>query len=153
MLHYFESQFKQLQPNVSNKVIIIGADCPHLGVNLIEQAFALLDEAPVVLGPSTDGGYYMIGMRNRAYPIFDSIDWGTSTVLETTKVRLNHQAIDYRLMDTQLNDVDEFEDLVELASWLKARASEATETPDNSVLLERVNEAISMVSNRTSPES
>ena len=42
-------------------VVLIGSDSPTLPIAYVDQAYALLSEVPVVLGPSTDGGYYLIG--------------------------------------------------------------------------------------------
>lgn len=70
----------------TQKIVAIGADDPDLPRELIDHAFALLDSCEYVLGPATDGGYYLIGCRALSFEpeIFQDIAWGTSTVLETT---------------------------------------------------------------------
>jgi rSAM/selenodomain-associated transferase 1 len=73
------------------RVVIIGADSPTLPTAYIEQA--LQSEKEVVIGPSTDGGYYLIGMQGRVTDIFGGVPWGTDRVLsETLKVLKDQQA-------------------------------------------------------------
>jgi rSAM/selenodomain-associated transferase 1 len=48
------------------RVVIIGTDCPSLGAEDVEEAVDLLEENTLVLGPATDGGYYLIGIRSDA---------------------------------------------------------------------------------------
>jgi rSAM/selenodomain-associated transferase 1 len=69
-------------------VVVVGADSPTLPVAFIEQAFDRLDNSDVVLGPATDGGYYLLGCARRVPPIFDNIHWGDSAVLAETIARL-----------------------------------------------------------------
>ena len=65
-------------------VVLVGADSPTLPVDYVERAFAELERADVVLGPATDGGYYLLGCGRRVPPIFDGVRWGTSRVLADT---------------------------------------------------------------------
>lgn len=70
----------------TQSIIAIGADDPSLPRTLIDHAFALLDSCEYVLGPATDGGYYLIGCRAMSFEpeIFQDIEWGTSNVLAAT---------------------------------------------------------------------
>jgi rSAM/selenodomain-associated transferase 1 len=70
-------------------VVVVGADSPTLPVAFVEQAFAALEQADVVLGPACDGGYYLLGCRGRLPPVFDGVAWGTARVLEQTIERLS----------------------------------------------------------------
>jgi rSAM/selenodomain-associated transferase 1 len=70
-------------------VVAIGTDSPTLPLSYIEQAFAHLTDADVVLGPATDGGYYLVGARGELPPIFHPIDWSTERVLEQTIATLS----------------------------------------------------------------
>ena len=127
---YFDSQLKQMAQDSNSdaaggisKVVVIGADCPLLDPAIISTAFDLLDQAPVVIGPSRDGGYCLIAMNNqlgKVPDLFSGVDWGTSTVLDQTLEHLARQKIDYRLLEP-LNDVDEIEDLLELKSELESQ--------------------------------
>jgi rSAM/selenodomain-associated transferase 1 len=65
-------------------VVLVGADSPTLPVAHVEQAFAELERADVVLGPASDGGYCLLGCGPRRPPLFEGIVWGTSLVLAQT---------------------------------------------------------------------
>ena len=68
----------------SHRVVLIGTDCPELDGNVVQTAFERLHENDVVLGPASDGGYYLIGLRSSAPALFDGIPWGTGEVLRAT---------------------------------------------------------------------
>jgi rSAM/selenodomain-associated transferase 1 len=74
----------------TEKIVVIGVDDPSLTRELIDRAFALLESCEYVLGPATDGGYYLIGCRALAYDpsVFQDIAWGTSAVLAATLARI-----------------------------------------------------------------
>ena len=57
---------------------------PTLPLEYVANAFARLETADVVLGPATDGGYYLLGCGRRVPPIFDRIAWGTNRALADT---------------------------------------------------------------------
>jgi len=71
-----------------DRAVLVGADSPSLPVEYVRQALADLQHAEVVLGPATDGGYYLIGCARSMPPIFDGIAWGGPTVLRDTIGRL-----------------------------------------------------------------
>ena len=72
-----------------NKVIIIGCDCPGMNREDIKLATKKLSEGvDIVLGPSEDGGYYLIGMGKSHRELFEDISWGTSSVLDETRVKI-----------------------------------------------------------------
>ena len=98
------------------RVIVIGTDCPSLDSESVEEAFDLLEENTLVLGPATDGGYYLIGVRSNApgwfYElVFENIPWGTDHVFNATVNALAETGLDLGLLDEKA-DVDEPEDLV-----------------------------------------
>ena len=73
------------------KVVLIGSDSPTLPTAFIQEAFDHLNTAPVVLGPATDGGYYLIGATPPLpQNLFHRIKWGTQTVLIETMKRLRY---------------------------------------------------------------
>lgn len=84
MAAYFEWAFG----SAAERVVLLGSDSPTLPRQIVEQAFGMLDERDYVLGPATDGGYYLIGLRVRPRPIFDGIVWSSGTVLEQTLTRI-----------------------------------------------------------------
>jgi rSAM/selenodomain-associated transferase 1 len=91
------------------KVVLIGTDCPTLQSQHLLQAFTALNDSDLVLGPATDGGYYLIGMKVRAAYLFEGIAWSTSQVLSQTL----HVASQHSLTTTllpELCDIDTPED-------------------------------------------
>jgi rSAM/selenodomain-associated transferase 1 len=69
-------------------VVVVGTDSPTLPPELVEQAFQELERADVVLGPATDGGYYLLGCGRRLPPLFDRVAWSSRRVLAETVARL-----------------------------------------------------------------
>ena len=116
----------------NRKVVVIGSDCPRLNHARVEQAFEALDRQKVVVGPSCDGGYYLIGMRNQVLDIFQGISWSTPQVLAETIRRLEKMSVGFELLP-EMSDVDEIEDLQALMREL----SEETDQADRE-LLERL---------------
>lgn len=82
---FFAQQFQ----TGARSVIAMGTDSPTLPVENIERAFAALESADVVLGPATDGGYYLIGCRPEHPPLFTGIAWSSARVLAQTVETLN----------------------------------------------------------------
>ena len=92
-----------------DKKIIIGSDCPGITQELIEEAYISLDYHDVVIGPSHDGGYYLLGMNTLVPELFHHIPWSTDQVLlETVKI-LQQKRLLYKLLP-MLRDVDTIED-------------------------------------------
>jgi hypothetical protein len=73
----------------AKSVVVVGTDSPTMPVEFVEQAFVALASSDVVIGPATDGGYYLLGCGRRLPPVFDDIDWGSSRVLAQTVARLS----------------------------------------------------------------
>jgi rSAM/selenodomain-associated transferase 1 len=91
------------------KVVLIGTDCPRLQSNHLNEAFEALNYSDLVVGPATDGGYYLIGMNRRADYLFEGITWSTSQVLsETLNVASQHGLTTTLLRE--LDDIDTQED-------------------------------------------
>lgn len=93
----------------SEKVIIIGSDCPYITVDIINQAYADLDSTDVVIGPADDGGYYLLGMKTTVPEIFQNMRWSEADVRSVTESRLNELSISYSLLP-MLSDIDYWED-------------------------------------------
>jgi rSAM/selenodomain-associated transferase 1 len=73
----------------AESVIFLGTDSPTLPLEYIDDAFTRLDAVDVLLGPATDGGYYLLGCARRAPPIFSRVAWGTNRVLADTITALS----------------------------------------------------------------
>jgi uncharacterized protein len=101
-----------------SKVVIIGSDCPELTPFIIEDAFDRLDITDVVVGPSTDGGYYLLGLTHLIPELFINKEWSTNTVLiDTIKdtVSLGKSCS----FITELSDIDTADDLYRYQEMLK----------------------------------
>jgi rSAM/selenodomain-associated transferase 2/rSAM/selenodomain-associated transferase 1 len=97
----------------TQKVIIIGSDCPGLMEDDLQIASDALQVADVVIGPALDGGFYLIGMKREEPGLFQHIDWSTSRVFTQTAARV--QALHRQLHTLRdLADVDYPEDLLAL---------------------------------------
>jgi uncharacterized protein len=68
--------------------VLVGTDSPSLPLSFVDQAFRELERADLVLGPATDGGYYLIGCSVSVPPVFDGVAWGGPRVLLETTRRL-----------------------------------------------------------------
>jgi uncharacterized protein len=98
------------------KVVIIGSDSPSLPVSYINQA--LNSDMDLMLGPSTDGGYYLIAMTGKVSEVFDGITWGTEQVLDETLNRVKKAGVSLELLPVWY-DVDFPEDLKFLKTHLE----------------------------------
>jgi uncharacterized protein len=90
--------------------IIVGTDCPELTVAVLTAAFQALQQTDLVLGPATDGGYYLIGLRRSAPELFESISWSTERVFQQTVAVASKLNLSLSCLP-MLADVDRPEDL------------------------------------------
>lgn len=91
-------------------VVVVGTDCPALTADLLRTALAELSRHDVVLGPATDGGYYLIALGRPAPTLFAGIDWSTDRVLAQTRAAAEVAGLSVAVLPP-LSDVDEPEDL------------------------------------------
>lgn len=96
-----------------DRVVLLGADTPSLPVEFVIRAFTLLRDRDLVIGPSTDGGYYLIGARAIVPEIFRKIPWGTDRVLPETLAILKILGLP-RVLLPEWSDIDSAEDLQSL---------------------------------------
>ena len=94
-----------------HRVIVIGTDCPQLQPNHLQRAFSSLLQSDVTIGPVIDGGYYLIGMRERIPELFKDIRCGSDSVLKETLQRVK-QVWKSKTLLPMLSGVDFPEDLV-----------------------------------------
>ena len=97
----------------AGRVAIIGTDCPGLRPAHLTRAVALLLDHDVVLGPATDGGYYLLGLRVLRPELFAHKNWSTATVLAETLADFRRLGLRVALLP-ELRDVDTAADL---AAW------------------------------------
>jgi len=91
------------------RVVLHGTDIPGLTHSLLEEAFHKLQDTDLVLGPSTDGGYWLLGLRRQA-GLFEGIPWGTASVLEKTILKAKADGLSIHLLNA-LTDIDDLQDL------------------------------------------
>jgi uncharacterized protein len=103
----------------TERIIILGTDSPTLPLEYVTRAFELLLQYDVVLGPATDGGYYLLGCTGRVPPIFDRITWGEASVLAQTTERLQAASWSFTLLPPWY-DVDTLADWRKLPSRIAA---------------------------------
>ena len=94
------------------RVVLIGSDIPSLPLEFIEEAFISLEKKDAVIGPSLDGGYYLIGFRDKKFSprAFKGIPWSTERVFEETMKVLEHENLTVHTLKT-LRDIDTIQDL------------------------------------------
>ena len=97
------------------RVVLIGSDIPDLPLEFIEEAFNSLGEKDAVIGPSFDGGYYLIGFRDKTFSpqVFDGIPWSTERVFEDTMKILKQEGLLVHTLP-RWRDIDTIEDLKNL---------------------------------------
>jgi len=102
-----------------NPILLIGTDLPSISRFDLTQAIQTLNHKDMVLGPSNDGGYWLIGLSTKlidplcTWP-FSGISWGTDKVLKETIQLASLRKINYQLLQTK-NDLD---NIVDLSPWL-----------------------------------
>ena len=107
------------------RVVVIGSDAPTLPVGLVDAAFDSLARAPMMLGPSSDGGYYAIGASQQVRPSFEGVRWSTSTAFDDTKKANTGRRV---AITSPWYDIDEPSDLRLLRAHLSVDPSAAPAT-------------------------
>jgi hypothetical protein len=85
--------------------LAVGADCPRLDAALLARAIEAIADGGVVLGPTLDGGYYLVGGRAPLPDIFSAMPWSTGRLLTETRARLSAAGLTWQELGT-LRDVD-----------------------------------------------
>ena len=102
--------FEQAFEDGYSKVIIIGSDCPDLSPQLINKAFEALNNHQTVIGPSEDGGYYLLGMKHYYPFLFEDKKWSHDSVFQDTVNQMKNHSISFKQLPV-LNDIDTESDL------------------------------------------
>lgn len=123
-------------------VIAIGIDCPALSPQRLQEAFDALDAHDVVLGPASDGGYYLIGLKRNVHPnwpaLFSGIDWGSDRVFAQTEAQTQKLGLSHATLPV-LTDVDYPNDLAHWQAITHQTPPAPTETI--SIIVPVLNEA------------
>ncbi len=113
-----KNAFKEAFDENYKKVALIMPDCPKMSDTLIEKAFKALDDHDFVLGPTNDGGYYLLGMKEFSPALFANKTYSNEKVLEDTIEEItNLEKTWFKL--PELVDVDMEEDLGKLQKMIK----------------------------------
>lgn len=104
-----------------SRIVVLGSDCPGITVEILMKAFTSLRNNHVTLGPTHDGGYYLLGITGSLKPqelktLLSGIPWGSNTVYSktikrVTKLQLSHQTL------PMLHDIDTPEDLQHISYY------------------------------------
>jgi len=122
-----DSTFRILLGDRVDRVVIFNGDSPHLPAAELERAFTLLDRCDLVIGPTTDGGFYLVG-ESVAHPgLFEASRLGTQTALEALLARAGELGLRVGLTAPSY-DVDEPDDLARLALDLRSASASAPRT-------------------------
>lgn len=115
------------------QVVLVGTDIPDMQADHIQAAFEALETNDLVIGPSQDGGYWLVGLRREAN-IFEGIDWGSADVFNQTVAAARRQGLSITTLD-KLNDIDNATDL---AAW---STEQQWPSPYLSIVIPALNEA------------
>jgi len=99
-----------------DKVLIIGSDCPQIQKTHIDLAFESLNHTDIVIGPSLDGGYYLLGMKDDQSYLFEDMPWSTATLFGECLRKIFSRNKSVTELE-HLTDVDYEQDL-KLVDWL-----------------------------------
>jgi uncharacterized protein len=110
-------------------VLAIGSDTPNLPLEFLEKARRALDAADAVLGPSLDGGFYLIGLKDCPIGMLEGIQWSHSSTLAATTAKLDQFGMKTAFIDPWF-DVDNHEDLERLRRQLAADPASAPVTAE-----------------------
>ena len=139
---YFESFLSQKNNSGNEQVVLIGTDSPSLPSSIIEDAFAALQDHDCVIGPSQDGGYYLIGMNRPIPELFQDMPWSSDQVLPNTLKRLQSLAFSCHQLPIW-NDIDDIDDLKHLQQQLQLACGPKSQNPLDAELLQAIAESLS----------
>jgi len=121
------SVFNDFATSGQRRVIAFNSDSPHLPPSVLQTAFEMLDARDLVVGPTRDGGYYLVGARAPHSDLFASDGMGTANALETLLARARALSLSVHLTDP-FYDIDVEGDLTRLAAELQLAPERAPQT-------------------------
>jgi rSAM/selenodomain-associated transferase 1 len=105
MQEAFREQFEQ----GADQIAIIGSDCLSITASHIETAFVALTEADVVIGPATDGGYYLLAIKKLHTALFEGMPWSQPELCQLTELAILQNDLTFERLE-ELTDIDEWAD-------------------------------------------
>jgi uncharacterized protein len=121
------SVFKHFATSGQTQVLAFNSDSPHLPASVLETAFDMLEARDLVVGPTHDGGYYLVGARAFHSDLFASDGMGTANALEALLTRARALKLSMHLTDP-FYDIDVSGDLTRLAAELRLAPARAPQT-------------------------
>jgi uncharacterized protein len=110
-----------------HRVVAFNSDSPHLPPSVLENAFEVLTARDVVVGPTHDGGYYLVGAKTIHPQLFNGDGMGTTTALDALLARARMLKLSVGFTD-QFYDIDLADDLTRLAAELRLDPARAPRT-------------------------
>jgi rSAM/selenodomain-associated transferase 1 len=112
----------------ARRAVVIGTDCLSITGEIITGALQHLEKKDVVIGPTEDGGYYLLGLSRNIPELFDSIDWSTDKVFRQTVEKAKRLGLSYTTLE-RLKDLDEYSDISISHQHLLQRDTQKGEKP------------------------
>lgn len=106
MRNAFDARFE----SGAEGVILIGSDLPLVSADLLASAAAALGRVPIVLGPASDGGYWLIGQRAPGRDLFSDVPWSSHRTLAATREKIARTGEGHEEL-SELSDLDNHRDL------------------------------------------
>jgi rSAM/selenodomain-associated transferase 1 len=113
-----ENAFRKMFRMGFREVVVIGTDSPWMGTECLRNAFATLSRNDLVLGPTVDGGYFLLGLSKFVPELFRGIPWSTENVCEQTLRAAQRAELSTKLLAKEF-DLDRPEDLLRAGRMLK----------------------------------
>ena len=116
-----ERMFHALEAGIESgfrHIVLIGTDCYELSSEILDEAFSALERSDAVVGPATDGGFYLIGLNRLIPELFLNREWSNSAVLRESIRILQCHETPYELL-SELSDIDTFDDLKKSRLWIQ----------------------------------
>jgi uncharacterized protein len=126
------------------QVILVGTDVPTLPLSVYQEAFTMLSRSDVVLGPTMDGGYYLVGLTKPAEKLFAGVPWSTDQVLAVTQQKAKTLGLSFGLT-TAWRDVDTIADLHAL---IESNALDAKKPKNDQSFSSRTAGALQLIAKR-----
>ena len=121
------SVFRHFASDGRQRIIAFNSDSPHLPPSVLMSAFDTLSTSDVVVGPTHDGGYYLVGAKKSHPGLFSGDGLGTSNALERLLKRVQELGLSLGVADT-FYDIDVMSDLMRLDAELRASPPRAPRT-------------------------
>jgi len=121
------SVFAHFTPAGQQRVVAFNSDSPHLPASVLASAFAMLTEHDVVVGPTNDGGYYLVGAKAAHPTLFDGDGMGTKSALDALLARARKLQLSIGFTEP-FYDIDVEGDLTQLATELRIAPARAPRT-------------------------